>query len=184
MGQGDRYIVPERDNVPVPLSRSMPPPCHGKDDDEGVIGVRWVTAISYLVLIFIFTCTEKLTRLYIEGIPRFRWNPEPDYSAFFDFTSYPFTSPAYIYQKAGHALAFCLLAAIVYMVVNRLGTTILISAGYALFTEVAQLFFYRTGCLLDVGFDAGGVVLYVGLYWLWKKGLIIIQKAEDKPSNL
>ncbi|MBH9968206.1 VanZ family protein [[Bacillus] enclensis] len=130
--------------------------------------MRWVTAISYFVLIFIFTCTEKLTRLYIEGIPRFRWNPDPDYSAFFDFTSYPFTSPAYIYQKAGHALAFCLLAAIVFMVVNRLGTTIFISAGYALITEVAQLFFYRTGCLLDVGYDMAGVLVFVAVYWCWR----------------
>ncbi|KSU61014.1 hypothetical protein AS034_15350 [[Bacillus] enclensis] len=126
------------DNEPVPLSRSMPLACHGKDDDEGVIDVRWAIAICYFVVIFVFTCTEKLTRLYSEGIPRFRWNPDPDYAAFFDFTSYPFTSPSYIYQKAGHALAFCLLAAIVLMVVNNFGTTILISAGYALFTEVAQ----------------------------------------------
>ncbi|MGR3765912.1 VanZ family protein [Rossellomorea sp. NS-SX7] len=123
--------------------------------------------ICYFTLIFIMTCTENLTRLYNEGIPTFRWNMEPDYSAFFDVASYPFSSPQYIFQKTGHSIAFCLLAAIVFMVVNRMGMTILISASYALFTEIAQIFFYRTGCLLDVGYDLAGVVVYAALYWLY-----------------
>lgn len=54
------------------------------------------------MLIFIYM--KKLTRLYIECASPVQ-KPNPDYSAFFDFTSYPFTSPAYIYKKAGHALA-------------------------------------------------------------------------------
>ncbi|WP_303049486.1 VanZ family protein [Bacillus sp. Marseille-Q1617] len=144
----------------------MPLFCLVKNNHKEVIILLRIGAACYFILIFIFTCTESLNRLYRERIPHFKWNSNPDYSAFFDFTSYSFTSYAYIFQKTGHALAFFLLALIVFVVVNRIGVTLLISFSYALFTETAQLFFHRTGCLVDVGYDMAGAFVFMVVLFL------------------
>jgi hypothetical protein len=145
---------------------SMSGSCLVKNNDKEVIILLRMIAACYFIVIFIFTCTENLPMLYRERIPHFKWNPDPDYSAFFDFTSYPFISPSYISQKTGHALVFFLLALIIFGVVNRVRVTLLITFSYALFTETAQLFFNRTGCLLDVGYDMAGVFVIVMVLFL------------------
>jgi VanZ family protein len=146
-----------------------------KNDHKEVIVLLRITAACYFIVIFIFTCTENITMLYREKIPRFKWNSDPDFSAFFNFTYYSFTSPTYIFQKTGHAVAFFLLTLIVFVVITRVGMSLLLSFSFALFTEIAQLFFHRTGCLLDVGYDMAGVFGFVFMYYIW----MLIEKAVN-----
>lgn len=126
--------------------------------------MRVLVAVSYGILIFILTCTKSLTYLVVEGRPVFEWNPDPDFMSFFTVSSFPFQSSAYIIQKAGHAAAFFVLALVVHSVVKKAVIGYVISSMIGLCTEIAQLFFSRTGCLLDVGYDVAGITMYFVAY--------------------
>ncbi|PFG04632.1 VanZ family protein [Bacillus sp. es.034] len=128
--------------------------------------MRVLVAVCYGILIFILTCTKSLTNLVVEGHPVFQWNPHPDLMSFFTMSSFPFQSSAYIIQKAGHAAAFFFLGLVVHSVVKKALMGYLISSIIGLCTEIAQLFFSRTGCLLDVGYDVAGITIYFVAYFI------------------
>ncbi|MGG4169071.1 VanZ family protein [Rossellomorea vietnamensis] len=127
--------------------------------------MRVLVAGSYGILIFILTCTKSLTNFVIEGRPVFQWNSHPDFMSFFTMSSFPFQSSAYVIQKAGHAAAFFFLGLVVHSVVKKVLIGYLISSIMGLCTEIAQLFFSRTGCLLDVGYDVVGITMYFAAYF-------------------
>ncbi|NMH67553.1 VanZ family protein [Bacillus sp. RO3] len=122
--------------------------------------MRYVLAIFYGIFVWILTCTESIEKLFREGRPSFLWNPDPDLKSFLDFDSYPFDSPAYLTQKSGHIMAFYLLAFFTHSALRKASVVFILSASFGLFTEASQLFFSRTGCLLDVGYDVMGITLY------------------------
>lgn len=123
--------------------------------------MRGLSIAVYIVILFCLTCSEDFYVLMTKYELKFKWISRPDFRLFFNFTEYPFSSPYYIGQKAGHAFCFFWLAFSFSWVFKRLFPVFLFSVGYALFTEVAQLFFSRTGCLLDICYDSAGVLFFV-----------------------
>jgi VanZ family protein len=75
-----------------------------------------------------------------------------------EFYSNSFNDPSYIFQKAGHGAAFFILAAVVYWALQNVSAAFIASMVFAFFTEVMQLHFSRTGCLVDVGYDTMGIL--------------------------
>jgi VanZ like family len=114
--------------------------------------------LLYCSNLFILTCIESLPGLFKEGTISFQWIPNPDYINFFAFQSYSFNDPTYIFQKMGHAAAFFILTTIVYWAMKNVTAAFIISVTFAITTEVMQLHFSRTGCLLDVGYDTVGIL--------------------------
>ena len=114
--------------------------------------------LLYCINLFILTCTENFTGLIEEGKISFHWIPNPDYMKFLNMHSYSFQEPSYIFQKAGHCAAFLILAVVVYWMINNMIAAFSVSVIFAIFTEVMQLHFSRTGCLLDVGYDTIGIL--------------------------
>lgn len=116
---------------------------------------------TYMGILFCLTCTENFHDLLNYHDLKFQWISQPDLKPFFNLTDYPFSSPGYLQQKAGHAFCFFWLAVSFYWLFKRLHTAFLFSIGYATFTEMAQLYFSRTGCLLDVCYDSAGILLFI-----------------------
>ncbi|MGM0829994.1 MAG: hypothetical protein ACQEU4_17370 [Bacillota bacterium] len=49
------------------------------------------------------------------------------------------------------------------MGIQKIIYCIFVPVCFAFFTEVAQLFFSRTGCLLDVAYDTVGVIVFIAI---------------------
>ncbi len=118
----------------------------------------------YLIGLFVFTCTYSLTQLLSDWVLTFHFNPYPDVSSFFHNDLVYAKDPTYVMQKVGHFIYFFLLAVLVFWAWKRLGLVLLISFAAALSTEVAQLYFSRSGRFLDVGYDLAGMMLFFSLY--------------------
>ncbi|MGM0877172.1 MAG: VanZ family protein [Bacillota bacterium] len=134
-------------------------------------------------MIFVFTCTESLFSLFTEQKVRFQFNRQPTLSDFFinDLTS--FSDITYLIQKLGHFICFFFLAILLYWAWQRWLLVVLISFGLAFLTEVAQLFFSRSGRLLDVLYDVAGLMLFFVLYLCyrlveWIYGKVIVPVAR------
>ncbi|MGE6754551.1 VanZ family protein [Rossellomorea sp. NPDC071047] len=140
--------------------------------------MRLLLAFIYSIFVIIMTCTQNITKLAVEG-PSFQWNPEPDFLRFFDFHSYPFHSQTYLFQKSGHVIAFYFLAFMIHFTIRKGSIGFILSVAFALFTEIAQLYFSRTGCLLDVGYDVLGISLYFILYTVNQKIMVLSSKAQS-----
>jgi VanZ family protein len=136
-------------------------------------------AFIYCSFVFILTCTQSITKFAVEGRPSFQWNPNPDFISFFDFQSYPFHSQAYLIQKSGHAIAFYFLAFLIHLAVRKSSIGFILSVAFGLFTEIAQLYFSRTGCLLDVGYDVIGIAIYFIFYSISQKIMVGSSRAQS-----
>ena len=115
-------------------------------------------------ILFCLTCTESLHNLLNHHTLKFHWTGKPDVKLFLNFSDYPFNSPGYIKQKAGHAFCFFWLAFSYKSIFRKQYTVFFCAVSYAFITEIAQLFFSRTGCLLDVGYDAAGIIMFIAVY--------------------
>ncbi|WP_374054977.1 VanZ family protein [Rossellomorea sp. FM04394] len=141
--------------------------------------MRLLVAFMYCSFVFILTCTQSITKLAVEGRPSFQWNPDPDFLSFLDFHSYPFYSQAYLTQKSGHAIAFFFLAFVIHLAVRKASIGFILSVAFGLFTEIAQLYFSRTGCLLDVGYDVVGITFYFLFYCINQKIMVGSSMAQN-----
>ncbi|WP_061810414.1 VanZ family protein [Rossellomorea vietnamensis] len=125
--------------------------------------MKFIATLSFGILIFLLTCTENVHELVFYQQLHFQFNPHPDFNPFLNFTGYPFGSPTYFTQKIGHGMCFFLFSLLLSRVANKILIVIPISIGYALITEIAQVYFSRTGCLLDVFYDSVGIFSYFAL---------------------
>lgn len=141
--------------------------------------MRLLVAFIYCSFVFILTCTQSITKLVVEGGPSFQWNSDADLMRFFDFHSYPFQSQAYLTQKSGHAIVFLFLAFLIHHAVRKASIVFIISIAFGLFTEIAQLYFSRTGCLIDVGYDVIGITLYFIIYLFSQKIMVVYSRAQS-----
>ncbi|WP_173107703.1 hypothetical protein [Bacillus sp. KH172YL63] len=141
--------------------------------------MRHLLSIFYGIFILILTCTESIKKFSMEGRPSFLWNPDPDFKSFLDFHHYPFDSPAYITQKSGHILAFFLFALISHAAIKRASAVFILSTVFGICPEIAQLFFSRTGCLLDAGYNVLGITLYFIFHSVGQKLLKSPSKVQS-----
>ncbi|MFP3361989.1 VanZ family protein, partial [Planococcus sp. SIMBA_143] len=66
-------------------------------------------------------------------------------------------------NEMGHGMFFFLFSFLLSRVTYSYKVVLALGVSYALVTEIAQLFFTRTGCLLDVFYDSIGVLSYCSL---------------------
>jgi VanZ family protein len=106
----------------------------------------------------------------------FNLNRHPIFSEFFNNDLSNFHDSTYFIQKLGHFICFFFLAMLLLWALKRLDIVIVVSIGLAFLTEIAQMFFSRSGRLLDVVYDSAGLMLFVVLYlctrlveWVYRK---------------
>lgn len=129
--------------------------------------MRIFLVLMFLFYLFLFTCTENLHLILTDYRFNFRFNPSPNAWTFFNNDLIYLSESTYISQKLGHSFYFFLLAALVFHAWKSIRLVILITLAAALSSEVAQLYFSRSGRLLDVGYDLAGMLLFVGLFYLY-----------------
>lgn len=112
------------------------------------------------VLIFILTCTKDVQDLILYRQIYFQLNDPLDFCKVFDFTGYPFRSPTYVLQKIGHGMNFFIFTFLLNKMTKKIYIVLFTAIVYALVTEIAQVFFMGTGCLLDVLYDSIGICFY------------------------
>ncbi|TXC78500.1 VanZ family protein [Metabacillus litoralis] len=115
---------------------------------------------SYIAFLFIATCTENLSLFLAEQDLIFHFNGNPPVREFLN-NDFDLQDPTYVSQKLGHIVSFFILGVLAYSVWRSVFVVAIISLAVALSTEVAQLFFSRSGRLLDVGYDMAGASLFV-----------------------
>ncbi|RIW31857.1 VanZ family protein [Bacillus salacetis] len=128
--------------------------------------MRLLVVFLYIGFLFIMTCTASFTDLIEHQQIRFLVTDQPDFWSFFEYRSFPYSDPGYISQKAGHALCFFMLAVLLKTLFHSFKAVITVSWVFALITEIAQMYFSRTGCLVDVMYDSGGIMLFLMVHYL------------------
>ncbi|MCM3652945.1 VanZ family protein [Metabacillus litoralis] len=140
--------------------------------------MRTFIVTCYIGMIFIFTCTESLFLLLQEQKLSFQFNTSPSFSDFFinDLINNP--DITYFNQKAGHIICFFILALLLYWTSHRVWLTTLLLLIVAFSTEFAQLFFSRSGRLLDVFYDSIGLTMFL-VFYLFYQVIVVLDRSDS-----
>jgi VanZ family protein len=111
--------------------------------------------------LFIALFTRDLHAFLYNDEISFLFNPNPNLSDL--FTDSFHDTPFYYLAKSGHIFMFTVLVLLLYSHCRRLVITILVGIFLAIGSEVLQLFFNRTGRVLDMFIDGIGIMLGVVL---------------------
>ncbi|WP_338788128.1 VanZ family protein [Metabacillus sp. FJAT-53654] len=133
----------------------------------------------YIGMLLLFTCTESLFLFITEHELHFQFTRYPNFADFFLNDLSSLNDITYVIQKLGHFICFFFLAMLLYWALQHWLLVVVISVGFAFLTEVVQLFFSRSGRLLDVVYDVAGLMVFIGVYlcfrfveWLFSKVFI------------
>lgn len=116
--------------------------------------MRLFLTVLWGFTILLLTVTSNFSGLMKTHSISINLNSQPNYSLFLEFPHS--LDERYIVQKIGHILVFFLL-----MLLSRRATVKagLFALSFALLTEILQLYTGRSGRLLDVGYDAIGILM-------------------------
>jgi VanZ family protein len=117
--------------------------------------------LGWLTYLFIALFTEDLHAFLYNHEINFLFNPHPNLTDLFADSFHD--TPFYYLAKSGHIFMFAVLVLLLYSNCRRLGVTILVGIVLAIGSEVLQLFFNRTGRVLDMFIDGIGIMLGVVL---------------------
>ena len=104
------------------------------------------------------TTSDSYTFLY-DQVVQFSYEPYPNYLDLLITSDISFTSQFFIMQKIGHMLTFALLYTLYFYWWKRVGFALLVTSVFAVFTEILQLYFSRSGRLYDIGIDFLGIMI-------------------------
>lgn len=119
--------------------------------------MRWILTILWAAALFIFTCSLNFLALIKYQIVNFRFNSNPDWSELI-MLDLEWSNGEWVLRKVGHFIGFFILALIASSF-GRYKSAFWWCVGYAAFTEILQLFFFRGGRIYDVFNDAMGILL-------------------------
>ncbi|AZU64038.1 VanZ family protein [Neobacillus mesonae] len=123
---------------------------------RGFLIVVWAAAI------LICTCTASFNGLMANGEVSFHLNPAPNFSEFMARPPVEIAS-GFLVQKFGHLFAFFIFTVLLQIKFQSKRAVFFLAAFYAVLTEFLQLYFTRDGRLFDVGIDAAGILLALGM---------------------
>ncbi|UGB30717.1 MULTISPECIES: VanZ family protein [Bacillaceae] len=135
-----------------------------------------------ILLLCLFTFTESLSLLLSQQKVSFHYEPHPAFSSFLHNDLMNLQDLTYRRQKLGHFSYFFFLAILIYWAWRRHSFVFIMTLGAAFLTEIGQLFFSRSGRLLDVGYDMAGVCLFYLLYGCYRGGSWLYTKVNDEVS--
>ncbi len=136
--------------------------------------------------IFLLISVNSFYNLLLYQNIEFTWISHPQLKDLFLFEPESFQDPTYVFQKAGHVFCFFLLAFSLSLLIKRVSFILLISVSYGVLTEIAQLYFSRSGRLFDVLYDLSGSLAFVMIYvfiqiinYYWQKYFV---RNEEKKA--
>ncbi|EXX91442.1 membrane protein [Paenibacillus darwinianus] len=116
---------------------------------------RIAAGIVWCIFLFIGTATASFDDLLAYNQIRFTIDANPDWSELLIVTDL-FASRSMLLQKLGHVSGFFILSFILSLGSrNKYG--LFFSLGFAVATEILQLYFSRDGRIIDMFIDASGI---------------------------
>lgn len=128
-----------------------------KDEQKPILPSAPIFSLLWAAIIIIATCTSDPRAFLYEGIVRFHIDIAPIFYDLIIISDINFDSSFYLIQKTGHFLSFGFLYYLLVKWMKRPHQALVLCGLFALFTEILQLFFHRSGRLFDVGIDLLGV---------------------------
>ncbi|AJY73472.1 VanZ family protein [Paenibacillus beijingensis] len=135
---------------------------------------RILLAMSWTSILFIFTCTVSLSMLLKHQYIHFNFNPDPHFRQFFRLMDINKIHDEWIVVKLGHFIGFAIMDVLLFNMVRRKNTALLLSILFAIVTEIFQLYFHRDGRLYDVLIDSSGALISY---------LLLSDRAFDKEID-
>lgn len=117
---------------------------------------KYIPALLWALCILVATNNYNFTALFASDID-FNIRLFPNLSDLFITSDIHLDSKLYVFQKTGHALSFGILYLLVNQAIKDHRIAIALCSLFAFFTEFLQLFFWRSGRLVDVLIDIAGV---------------------------
>lgn len=135
--------------------------------------------LLWAIAIIIATCTSDAHAFLFDGVIDFSFNASPNLADLLIVDDIDYTDSFYSIQKTGHFLSFALLYALLFNWLKKLTISAIIAVGFAMLTEVLQLYFERDGRLFDVIIDILGILVAILLI---KKVLDFKRDAAEGAS--
>ncbi len=129
--------------------------------EKGCGEVKKFFLLGWLTYLFVALFTKNLHAFLYNHEINFLFNPRPNLTELFADSFHD--TPFYYLAKSGHIFMFAVLVILLYSNCRRLGVTLLVSIVLAIGSEVLQLYFNRTGRVLDMLIDGIGIMLGVVL---------------------
>lgn len=117
-----------------------------------------IYALLWGAVVILVMCTSDPRALLYEGKVSYHIEFAPNFYDLFIMNDISLNSNFYLLQKTGHFLSFGFLFYLLVTWMKRPHMAFVLCGLFALFTEILQLFFHRSGRLFDVGIDLLGVV--------------------------
>lgn len=117
---------------------------------------KYIPVLLWALCILIATNNYNFTALLANDID-FNIRLFPNLSDLFITSDIHLDSKLYVFQKTGHALSFGILYLLMNQAVKERHVAFVLCSLFAFFTEFLQLFFERSGRLVDVLIDIAGV---------------------------
>ncbi|WP_156484828.1 VanZ family protein [Bhargavaea cecembensis] len=108
-------------------------------------------------MIFVMCTSDPRAFLY-EGKLSYHIEFAPNFYNLLIMSDIDLNSSFYLLQKIGHFLSFGFLYYLLVAWMKRPHKAFVLCVLFALFTEILQLFFHRSGRLFDVGIDLLGII--------------------------
>ncbi|WP_407270907.1 VanZ family protein [Radiobacillus sp. PE A8.2] len=122
--------------------------------------MKYIFLITWIVIIFISTCTHSTKELLQDGNVYFTFIPSPNFLAFISFTPNHVNLPEFF----GHTIMFFLLTYLFIKVNKDLLASVFTAIAIGISTEMLQPFFSRTADVVDLAADMLGISIFIILY--------------------
>lgn len=142
-------------------------------DSKVVITMRIVLGLVWCYVLFVCTCTVSLRFLLSDSFIHFRFTAHPNWRELWIVSDINLHYKFYVMSKIGHFSGFFILS-LIFTNFGRIKKGLLLSIGYAVLTEILQLFFHRDGRIVDMFIDSAGILL---AYWICGRLLDSSKKA-------
>ena len=126
--------------------------------NKGLVQLRLLRIASgavWSILLFVGTSTASFDDLLAYHQVRFTFDSDPDWSEFLLVTNI-FATQSMLQQNLGHFFGFFILGFILTLG-SRSRNGLYLSVGFAVLTEILQMYFTRDGRLIDVFIDSAGI---------------------------
>jgi len=119
--------------------------------------MKFITALFLIVAFSLFTFTSDLLSLLTGDYIGLTYRPNPDFTELFIYNDINLTSKFYVVTKIGHAFYFFIFTLILTFM-YRMRTAIWCGVALAVSSEIVQLYFMRSGRIVDMMYDVSGIV--------------------------
>ncbi|MDE4085922.1 VanZ family protein [Planococcus maritimus] len=117
---------------------------------------KYIPVLLWALCILIATNNYNFTALFASDL-NFNVRLFPNLSDLFITSDIHLDSKLYVFQKTGHALSFGILYLLMNQALKERHVAFALCSLFAFFTEFLQLFFERSGRLVDVLIDVAGI---------------------------